>query len=103
MNKLLLAAAIVLTLSAPSAQAAEIVPVNFDDPGEGYNDPTPALPVGDNPGTTLGEQRLIVAQFAADLWGSLLQSNVPVFVCDLSNPLGATVLGFAGAPRSSAH
>src|SRR3546814_21189662 len=41
MNKLLLAAAIVLTLAATSALAAEIVPVNFDDPGDGYNDTTP--------------------------------------------------------------
>src|SRR3546814_8025903 len=86
-------AAIVLTLAAPSAQAAEIVPVNFDDPGEGYNDPTPALPVGGNPGTTLGEQRLIVAQFAAALWGSVLKSDLPVFAGAQFNPLGANVLG----------
>lgn len=97
MNKPLLCAAISLILATPFAQAAEVVPVNFDDPGEGYNDPTPAIPVGGNPGTTLGEQRLIVAQFAADLWGSVLQSDVPVFVGAQFNPLGANVLGSAGA------
>lgn len=97
MNKHHLTAAIALTLAAAFAQAAEIVPVNFDDPDEGYNDSTPALPVGGNPGTTVGEQRLIVAQFAADLWGSVLQSNVPVFVGAQFNPLAPNVLGSAGA------
>lgn len=97
MNKLLLCAALSLALAATFAQAAEVVPVNFDDPGEGYNDPTPAMPVGGNPGTTVGEQRLIVARFAADLWGAVLQSDVPVFVGAQFNPLGANVLGSAGA------
>lgn len=102
MNKSLLAltAAITLALSA-SVQAAEVIPVNFDDPGEGYNDPTPVAPVGGNPGTTLGAQRMIVAQFAADLWGSVLQSDVPIFVGAQFNPLGPNVLGSAGA--SSVH
>ncbi len=27
-------------------------------PRKGFNDPTPAAPVGGNPGTTLGQQRL---------------------------------------------
>jgi len=97
MNKRLLTAALTLALAATFAQAAEIVPVNFDDPGEGYNDPTPAVPVGGNPGTTIGEQRLIVAQFAADLWGAVLQSDVPVFVGAQFNPLAPNVLGSAGA------
>ncbi|MDP1696306.1 MAG: serine protease [Xanthomonadaceae bacterium] len=97
MNKLLLAAALSLALATTFAQAATIVPVNFDGPGEGYNDTTPALPVGGNPGTTVGEQRLIVAQFAADLWGAVLQSDVPVFVGAQFNPLAPNVLGSAGA------
>lgn len=93
---LLLSTAIALVLSA-SVQSAEVIPVNFDDPGEGYNDPTPVAPVGGNPGTTRGEQRWIVAQFAADLWGSVLQSDVPIYVGAQFNPLGANVLGSAGA------
>ena len=54
MNKSLLAltSAVGIALSAMCAQAAEIIPVVFDDPGEGYNDPTPVAPVGNNPGTT---------------------------------------------------
>lgn len=98
MNKsLLLAAAISVALLAGATSAAEIVPINFDDPGEGYNDATPAAPVGGNPGTTVGEQRQIVAQFVADLWGGVLVSDVPVYVGAEFNPLDPGVLGSAGA------
>jgi hypothetical protein len=97
MNKLLLTAALTLALSATFAQAADIVPVNFDGANEGYNDPTPAAPVGGNPGTSVGEQRRIVAQFAADLWGGVLKSDVPVYVGAQFNPLAPNVLGSAGA------
>ena len=99
MNKSLLALAIATTMAlfGSASSAADVIPVNFDDPGEGYNDPTPALPAGGNPGTTLGEQRQIVAQFAADLWGSVLVSNQPVYVGAQFNPLGPNVLGSAGA------
>jgi hypothetical protein len=99
MTRSLLALSIAATMAlfGSASFAADIVPVNFDDPGEGYNDPTPATPVAGNPGTTIGEQRRIVAQFAADLWGSVLVSNQPVFVGAQFNPLGANVLGSAGA------
>jgi len=69
-----------LMLSLWSAQAAEIQIVNQDQPGVGFNDPTPASPVGGNTGQTLGEQRLIAAQWAADLWGGLLESDHPIQV-----------------------
>jgi hypothetical protein len=97
MNKRLLATALTLALSASFAQAADLVPINFDGVDEGYNDPTAATPVGGNPGTTVGEQRQIVAQFAADLWGAVLQSNQPVYVGAQFNPLAPNVLGSAGA------
>jgi len=98
MNKsLLLATALAVAIAGmASANAAEIIPVYFDDPNEGYNDTTPVAPVGGNPGTTLGEQRQIVAQFAADLWGAVLQSNQPIFVQANFTPLGPNVLGSAG-------
>lgn len=76
--------------------AATITVVNVDGPNEGFNDPTPVAPVGGNPGTTIGQQRLIAFQFAADLWGATLDSNVQVFVTAAFNPLGANVLGSAG-------
>ncbi len=87
-----------LTFAAPAfaSAAARIVVVPFDDPGEGFNDPTPATPLGGNTGVTLGEQRLIAFQFAADRWGAMLDSNVTIYVLAAFDPLGANVLGQAG-------
>jgi len=80
--------------------AANIIIVNADGPGEGFNDPTPATPVGGNPGLTLGQQRLNVFAAAASIWGSQLQSNVDTFVLATMDPLPCTatsaVLGAAG-------
>lgn len=98
-----LTAAITIGLSAMCAQAAEIIPVNFDDPGEGYNDPAALAPAGGNYGTTLGQQRQIVAQYAADLWGAVLQSDQPIYIGAEFNPLGANVLGQAGASNVHAN
>ena len=69
---------LVLVINIPGlAQAgATITVVNLDGPGEGFNDPTPVPPVGENTGTTLGEQRFNAFQRAADIWGSLLDSSV---------------------------
>jgi hypothetical protein len=50
------------------AQPATFVIINNDAPGQGLNDPTPATPVGGNTGTSLGAQRLIAFQYAANLW-----------------------------------
>ncbi len=58
--------------------AATIVIVNTNDPGVGFNDSTPATPVGGNPGTTVGQQRLNAFQYAADVWGSILSSPVTI-------------------------
>jgi len=82
------------------AQAVDIVIQNADAVGEGFNDPTPAAPVGGNTGVTRGQQRLQVFQKAAQIWGQALASNVPVVVvanfdvlpCDA----GSAVLGGAG-------
>ena len=54
--------------------------MNNNAPGVGFNDPTPRAPVGGNPGTTLGAQRLFIFQHAASIWGSLLPSNVTIVV-----------------------
>lgn len=80
--------------------AADFTIVNGDEDGEGLNDQTPVLPVGNNPGTTLGEQRLFAAQFVADIWGALLESDVTIEVETAWNPLtcelSSGVLGSAG-------
>jgi len=65
----------------PLFAAANIVIVNtIDPPGIGLNDPTVVAPVGGNEGTTLGQQRLIVFQQAASIWGGLLASTVTIRV-----------------------
>ena len=87
--------------SAGSQAAATITIVNANEPGVGFNDPTPATPVGGNSGTTLGAQRLIAFQYAADIWGANLNSDVPVRVDAAFEPLECdatgAVLGAAGA------
>ena len=77
---LVLLAVLVLTGWAATASAANIVLINFDPPGAGLNDPTPVAPLGGNPGTTLGDQRIYVYLFAANLWGSVLDSPEPIYV-----------------------
>ena len=79
------------------AGPAQIIIVNINAPGVGFNDPTPAAPVGGNAGTTLGQQRLIAFQHAANIWGARLDSNVPIRIRAQFTPLGAGVLGSAGA------
>lgn len=91
-----------LLLGAAQAQAAAtIVIVNQNDPGVGFNDPTPVAPVGGNSGTTLGQQRLNAFQYAADLWGATLNSSVTIRIGASFVPLSCTansaVLGAAGA------
>ena len=90
-------------LLAGAASAATITIVNADGAGEGFNDPTPVAPVGGNTGTTLGQQRLIAFQFAADVWGALLPSNVEIRITASFDPLTCTTttatLGSAG-PRT---
>ncbi|OOG40220.1 PA domain-containing protein [Rhodanobacter sp. C05] len=82
------------------AVAADIQIINKDKAGIGLNDTTPATPVGGNQGTTRGEQARIVFTFAANMWGAVLKSTVPVQVdanfgalqCDANG----TVLGSTG-------
>lgn len=99
MKTRLLAALVAASLFVPAAQA-KIVPVNLDPAGSGLNDPTVRAPEGGNPGTTVGDQRKIVYQFAADMWGSILTTDVDVRVGASFQPLACTatqaVLGSAG-------
>lgn len=84
-----------------SARAAQVIVVNGDPPGVGFNDPTPATPTGGNPGTTVGQQALNVFQRAADIWGARLVSDQPIVVIAFFVPLPCTAtsaaLGAAGA------
>ncbi|ROU07950.1 PA domain-containing protein [Lysobacter enzymogenes] len=98
MKKRSLALAVAATLLFGSyAHAAKIVLVNEDDPGVGLNETTPATPVGGNPGTTLGQQRVIAYTYAMDLWGALLKSDAEIRVQGSFAPL-ACYLQSNGSP-----
>jgi hypothetical protein len=86
---------------APPAGAVTVSIRSTDGDGTGFNDPKPAVPVGRNPGTTLGAQRMYVFQYAAEVWGLRLQGTVPVVVSASFADLGGTsvsaLLGYARA------
>jgi len=80
-----------------------------------FNDNTPAIPVGGNDGTTVGQQRLIAFQYAADLWGARIDTDVTIRVEASFDPLNCNSFGavlgaagpetahsdFSGAPRTN--
>jgi hypothetical protein len=99
-----LAAILVATVAFSPLQAyaaATLTIVNGDPANVGFNDPTPVSPVGGNSGTTLGQQRLIAFQAAANTWGATLTSSVTIRVLATWDALSCTstsaVLGSAGA------
>ncbi|HEY9066249.1 MAG TPA: PA domain-containing protein [Burkholderiaceae bacterium] len=91
-----------LAAAGLASAAATITIVNGNAAGVGFNDPTPVAPLGGNPGTTLGQQRLNAFQYAASVWGSQLDSSVEIKILATFEPLTCTatsaVLGSAG-PR----
>lgn len=102
MRRLLLSAVLLATALNASAGTGRILILNDDKPGVGFNDPTPATPVGGNSGTTLGQQRLNVFQEAARRWQNSIDTNVDILVSATFAPIpGCTeseaVLGFANA------
>src|SRR5436190_23251827 len=99
---LVLASLVALFAYSTASGQATIVVQNTDAAGVGFNDATPAAPVGGNAGTTVGQQRLLCFQQAASIWGATLTSSVPIQIQAAFNPLSCTatsaVLGSAG-PR----
>ncbi len=99
-NSIFLAALLFLVPFAVQG-AATITIVNNDPANVGFNDPTVVAPVGGNTGTTLGQQRLIAFQAAANKWGATLNSSVVIRIRAQWTALTCTatsaVLGSAGA------
>lgn len=91
---------VVALFSAQAFAGATIVIVNGNAAGVGFNDPTPAAPVGGNTGATLGQQRLNAFQHAANIWGANLDSSVTIQILATFEPLSCTAtsatLGSAG-------
>ncbi len=100
MRSRLLAGVVGLALMPVIMTGATITVLNGDSPGVGFNDSTPVTPVGGNSGTTLGQQRMIAFQAAADKWGSTITSSVTIRVNAVWTALPCTansaVLGSAG-------
>lgn len=92
--------AIGVAFALESANAATFNIINLDGPAEGFNDPTPVAPVGGNPGTTLGQQRLNSFIRAGQIWGACLSSNVVIDIDSRMDPqfcnATSAVLGAAG-------
>lgn len=97
----------VLFIPDTANAAATIVINNVNAAGIGFNDTTPATPVGGNNGTTLGDQRLIAFSYAANLWGATLTSSQPIVINAQFSALTCTassaVLGSAGATQVFAN
>ncbi|MCP4571613.1 MAG: T9SS type A sorting domain-containing protein [bacterium] len=98
--KRILISLLLVAFAATTAPAATLIVINSDGAGEGFNDTTPATPVGGNTGTTVGQQRLNLFQHAADIWGGLIDSDVTIRVTATFDPLSCdasgAVLGAAG-------
>lgn len=105
-----------LAIASSAFAGAKITILNADGPATGFNEKTPAAPVGGNPGTTLGDQRLNAFRYAADVWGTLINSDVEIIVsatfapinrgtdsCNILGSAGATLflLNFEKAPRQN--
>ncbi len=94
------AATVGFVFALNAGAAATIAIFNGDGAGEGFNDPTPAVPVGGNPGLTLGQQRINAFLHAASIWGATLDSSVQINVLATMDPLTCSatsaVLGSAG-------
>ena len=98
----LLPACILSVVLSAAVEAATITILNMDSGGEGFNDPMPAAPVGGNPATTIGTQRLYVFQHAANLWGSILPSAIEIRVSASFNPLSCSpTSGVLGSTTTS--
>jgi hypothetical protein len=100
-KKVYFAAGLLGVALAMPALGANMIVNNVDDPGVGFNDPTPAAPVGGNFGTTVGQQRLVAYKRALELWGKTLRSSATIVVqgsfAGLPCNAGGGVLAQAGA------
>lgn len=109
-------AAFAMGMAAIGSSGATTIAIdNVNGAGAGFNDATAVAPVGGNTGTTLGQQRLIVFQQAANQWAALLNSIVVIRVqasmvaltCTATSAtLGSAgpinvVAGFPNAPRAN--
>jgi hypothetical protein len=87
------ALALAASLWLVPALALAFVDIRVVYEGEGFDDPTPAAPVGGNTATTLGGQRRLALEQALQTWARLLDSEVPINVLASFPALGCTGQG----------
>jgi cysteine-rich repeat protein len=80
MRRSYFAASLVLSALALSTGRAAAATKFVIRPGTGFDNNTPVTPMGGNPGTTLGEQRMNAFKHALDIWGEVITSEVPIVV-----------------------
>ena len=101
LHSLLLILVVGMIASSSAFGNVTITIQNADTGPTGFNDPTPATPVGGNNGTTIGQQRLNAFQFAASIWGATLNSSQPIVIsagwAAQSCTANSGVLGSAGS------
>ena len=95
----------VALVGALHVSAATVVIQNNDPANVGFNDPTPAAPIAGNNGTTVGQQRMIALQRAADIWGATLISGPTITISATWESLECTANGgvLASANAVSFH
>jgi hypothetical protein len=106
--------ALLVGLAGSRGWAADFQILYDDGSDEGFNDPSPATPAGDNQGPSVGEQRRIAVEHAVGSWADRIDGSVSIRVRARFDPLpceaSSAVLGqaspnsvhsdFAGAPAS---
>jgi hypothetical protein len=106
LNMLPLPAAFLLVLvHAKSVHAFAPITINMKDPlGPGFTSASlvpGGVAVGGNPAVKLGEARLVALQYAAMIWGSVLQSNVPIVIDASFASLPCTAAGLVNTTVSA--
>ncbi len=95
-----------LLICVRSVHAFAPIKINMKDAlGPGFNSASSVpggVAAGGNPAVKLGEARLVALQYAATIWGSLLQSNVPIVVDVSFASLPCTANGLANTTVSAA-
>jgi PA domain len=87
----LLVSLLTLSMSVSAFANAKLTIYNADaGTGKGFDDATPAAPVGGNTGTTIGQQRLNVFNYVTGIWGKALDSASEIKIYASFAPLSCT-------------
>lgn len=86
-----------LFLTPSFALAGKVNVINLDNPNEGFNDQTPASAIDGNSGSTIGQQRALVFDYAADIIASIINIRIDIDINAKFIPLSGNTLAQAGS------